>query len=540
VRGDGASLRRVAGGVRPRAAHRARARRPGAPPRARRRCGPIEPAPRSSDREWGAGARTTKDPLPTSLLSDPALLASFYDDFVAPCAHRLSPLAVADFAGAAAKARATPADAAAFLRRAATALDETRAPDAPGPLLRLRALAVQADLAAGGPDSVREAARELLSALAALPSPHPSVPAAVHRTAALLAKADGDAGAFYRASLRHLSYVQATDLPPADAAALALDVGLAALLAPDVHSFGELLLHPVSGRLAGADGAWVGALLKALSDGDLAAFDAAVAAHAAAMAAHPSVAAAGAALRDKAAVCALFALAASLAPGGRRLAVAAVAAAARTDADGAEALVMKAVARGLIKATIDGVDGIVQVGGEGGTVLGGAARPLAAAADAPSPPLPLCLSSDHVGRPARLDRPPSRVPRRPPARVARQGRGGRERAGSGRGDPRGAAGCVREGARGGGGGWEGGAAVQLPPSAAQTAPATAAPACGPSPPASPPPPSAARFGSCRRPARGRRRSTRGARRSAPRPPTCQSPARPRRRPWPSARAGACS
>ena len=232
---------------------------------------------------------------------------------------------------------------------------------------------------------------------AAPPAPPPAVSAAVHATAAALAAADGDAGAFYRASLARLAFVRPGDIVlAAEREQLALDVGAAALLSDDVFSFGELLLHPIiTEALGGSEGEaeggsdkgkvaaggsssskhlWLGALLRALADGDLRAFEAACDAHASEIAAaRPAVAEAakkGGALRSKARICALFALAASLPPEGRRavpLARVAEVAGLQKGSEGeggeaeAEFLVMKAVAKGLVRATIDGVEGTVHV-----------------------------------------------------------------------------------------------------------------------------------------------------------------------------------
>ena len=354
--------------------------------------------------------------------SNPALLASFYDQFIAAVGHRLSPLRLAQFAGAAATARAasqddTPAacaDAAAeFLESVAAELSSSirhrsNADEGlDGPVLLLRSLATQHRIRGSkGPDGVRSKVRELRRELerqtaasqaatgfgggedAAPPAPPPAVSAAVHATAAALAAADGDAGAFYRASLARLAFVGPGDivLTGGEGEKLALDVGTAALLADDVFSFGELLLHPViaealgggeeesgSGKAARGGGSskhpWLGALLRALADGDLPSFEGACATHAKEIAAaRPAVAEAlateGGPLRAKAKVCALFALAASLPPEGRRsvpLARIAELAGLRDGEGEAEFLVMKAVAKGLVRATIDGVEGSVHV-----------------------------------------------------------------------------------------------------------------------------------------------------------------------------------
>ena len=127
------------------------------------------------------------------------------------------------------------------------------------------------------------------------------------------------------------------------------------------------------GKASSSKHSWLAALLRALADGDLPAFEAACDAHAKEIAAvRPAVAEAaarpGGPLRAKARVCALFALAASLPPEGRRaVPLARVAEVAGLEGGEAEAefLVMKAVAKGLVRATIDGVEGTVHVSRRG-------------------------------------------------------------------------------------------------------------------------------------------------------------------------------
>lgn len=177
-------------------------------------------------------------------------------------------------------------------------------------------------------------------------------------------KATADYGAFYRAALRHLAFAPAASLPPDDAAALAVDACLAALLADDVWSFGDLVAHPVLDSLAGGPHAWLGELVAALAEGDLAKYEALSASHAGAMAAQPALAAAaGGKLREKATVLCLVAHLAALSPAQRRcVALADIGAATGgLDADGSEFLVAKAMAKGLVKGKVDGVTATVDV-----------------------------------------------------------------------------------------------------------------------------------------------------------------------------------
>jgi 26S proteasome regulatory subunit N9 len=253
--------------------------------------------------------------------------------------------------------------------------------------------------------AARAGVRAEAGALAALREPDATVAAAVHRTAALLAKVGGcgwvgamprrppffffffffsphtlplsprssptlhhqataDYGAFYRSALRHLAYAPPASLPADDAAALAVDACLAALLAEDVWSFGDLVSHPLLDALAGGPHAWLGVLVGALADGDLARYEGLAAAHAGEMGAQPALAAAaGGRLREKAAVLCLVAYLAALPPGARRaVPLASIGAVAGgLDGDGAEFLVAKAVAKGLVRGRVDGVAGTVDV-----------------------------------------------------------------------------------------------------------------------------------------------------------------------------------
>ena len=286
-------------------------------------------------------------------------------------------------------------------------------PDAAGARLYLAALATRHRLEGGDVGAARAGVRAEAASLAALREPDATVAAAVHRTAALLAKvremrerereknnnknldplhlppsfpcvpislftshlspfltaplffqATADYGAFYRSALRHLAFAPPASLPADDAAALAVDACLAALLAEDVWSFGDLVSHPLLDSLAGGPHAWLGDLVAALADGDLARYEALAGAHAGEMAAQPALAAAaGGRLREKATVLCLVAYLAGLPPSARRaVPLAAIGAAAGgLDGDGSEFLVAKAMAKGLVKGRVDGVAGTVDV-----------------------------------------------------------------------------------------------------------------------------------------------------------------------------------
>jgi len=187
----------------------------------------------------------------------------------------MSPLRLAHVAVAAATGMGANSEAQAFLKGEAEALEaRLPGPAAGGPCLLLRAHLGQLRLEAGDLDGAREI---LLAGQAAFPQidlPDPTEAAELYWLAAQVHKHRRAFGEFFRAALLYLCYVPVDTLAPAARLSLAVDVSLAALLAPEVYSFGELLTHPIVEVLKG-EGAgggtlgydWLFRLLRAVGGG---------------------------------------------------------------------------------------------------------------------------------------------------------------------------------------------------------------------------------------------------------------------------------
>nr|SVE71668.1 EOG090X05V9 [Daphnia similis] len=141
---------------------------------------------------------------------------------------------------------------------------------------------------------------------------------------------------FYRASLRYLGCIELTSLSAAEQKSQAFHLGIAALLGEGIYNLGELLAHPVLESLKNQEESWLVDLLFIMNAGDIAAF-------------HK--------LRPK------WSSQADLVTNERMvlqkitlLALMETLLLAREDE--VELLVMKALAQGLLKGTIDQVDSI--------------------------------------------------------------------------------------------------------------------------------------------------------------------------------------
>lgn len=293
---------------------------------------------------------------------------TLYRGFVADFGHRLNALKYAQLAVAASKSSALDAPAAAaFLADAARRLAASRQHDrgdADAPALFLRMHAAGRLLEAGDLAAAKTAAEDGEALLARLPSPiDPAVSASVHYSAALSHKVRRDYAAFYVSAMQYLAFVDSAALEPAFRLALAVDVGLAALLGDGVYSFAQLLSHPVAASLdASPQFSWLADLLRAFNAGDIPAYESLCAEHAASLNAQPALVEGERRLREKVTVSALLALVSQRPPSARRIPLAEVAAATRLPEDGVELLLMKALALGLIEGRIDQVGGEVAVG----------------------------------------------------------------------------------------------------------------------------------------------------------------------------------
>ena len=117
-------------------------------------------------------------------------------------------------------------------------------------------------------DTAAEVLKQCERTLDDMPGVTP-VHADYYRVAADLEKIRGHHAEFYRHAIRYLGCVAAEDLPEAEAAQRAHDLGLAALLGKGIYNVGELLAHGIMDSLRGSKGQWLVDLLEAFNGGDV-------------------------------------------------------------------------------------------------------------------------------------------------------------------------------------------------------------------------------------------------------------------------------
>jgi len=184
---------------------------------------------------------------------------------------------------------------------------------------------------------------------------------AYYRAAAQYHKIRGPASAFYSNALQYLAYTPVESVPLEERRVFAVDISLAALVGEGVFNFGEIIEHSILSSLEGTPDAWLGDLLKVFHTGDVDRFNLVVSANLAAYQAQPALVAFDGAIKEKVALVCTMELASLRPPGDRSLTFADIGAAARLPLEQVEWLLMRAMSLGLIRGTIDQVDGIVHV-----------------------------------------------------------------------------------------------------------------------------------------------------------------------------------
>jgi 26S proteasome regulatory subunit N9 len=86
-------------------------------------------------------------------------------------------------------------------------------------------------------------------------------------------KLKGNPQDYYTNSLLYLTYTPLNSIPLATQAALASDIGLAALLGKNIYNFGELLQHPILKSLDATEYAWLPKLLVTFNQGNIKGFN---------------------------------------------------------------------------------------------------------------------------------------------------------------------------------------------------------------------------------------------------------------------------
>ena len=172
-----------------------------------------------------------------------------------------------------------------------------------------------------------------------------------------LYKQDGNHAEYYRSSLRFLGCTELETLSAETKASQAFYLCLAALLGKDIFNFGELLAHPILESLKATPNEWICTLLVAFNAGDVGKYEAMKAE----WKTQPDLQVNEMVLYEKVCLLALMEMTFQRHSMDRLLTFEAISAHTRLPVDKVELLVMKALAKGLVKGSIDQVDQTVNL-----------------------------------------------------------------------------------------------------------------------------------------------------------------------------------
>ena len=104
-------------------------------------------------------------------------------------------------------------------------------------------------------------------------SVHADLRAQIYLAEAAVFKMEKKHGQFYERCLLYIAHTNTAKLPESRQRELAFDLGVSALLARNVHNFGELVHHPVLDTLKGSENEWLADLLRTFNIGDIQEYD---------------------------------------------------------------------------------------------------------------------------------------------------------------------------------------------------------------------------------------------------------------------------
>lgn len=202
---------------------------------------------------------------------------------------------------------------------------------------------------------------EQLQIVEGLVGAEPVVHSAYYRVACDYYGAKGPASKFYKNALMFLAYTQYDEMPPQERFDLAVNISIAAMTGDGVFNFGEVIATPILRALENTDKQWLSDLLHAFSKGDIDKFNEIVATNSAEFNSQPALATKREYIKEKVALLALMVLVFQRPSHERNISFVEIAEVTRLPVDQVEWLVMRALSLGLIKGSIDQVDGIVRV-----------------------------------------------------------------------------------------------------------------------------------------------------------------------------------
>jgi len=162
----------------------------------------------------------------------------------------------------------------------------------------------------------------------------------------------GNHARYYQEALRYLGCTDVTDMPSAEQAERAFNIGLAAVVGDGVYNFGELLAHDILKALAGTDRQWLVELLYAFNAGDIDKFNSLKDK----WATQPDLCASEAVMRAKINLLCLMEMTFQRPATDRQLTFDNISKTAKISVGEVELLVMKALSLDLVRGSIDQID----------------------------------------------------------------------------------------------------------------------------------------------------------------------------------------
>lgn len=178
-----------------------------------------------------------------------------------------------------------------------------------------------------------------------------------YKVAATMQQIKGNYAGFYAEALRYLGCVDVDTLSAVEKAERAFDLGLAALLGKGIYNIGELIQHEILDALKGTDKQWLIDLLLALNCGDVARFKELLCS---AKESSPDLAANEDLLLEKIKLLAVMEVVFNRGSGDKVVEFSVIAEAAEIPVGEVEILVMKALSLGLVKGTINQIEGVIE------------------------------------------------------------------------------------------------------------------------------------------------------------------------------------
>ncbi|KAF4983816.1 hypothetical protein FZEAL_853 [Fusarium zealandicum] len=285
--------------------------------------------------------------------SAPQRLA-FWKVFILKFADKINQLKLVDLALKAATECEEDDERLAFLQSVAKKVDNENSQDAY--VFALVAVA-RAKLDLEELDSARkdlDAAERILDSFDSVES---VVHAAFYDANAVYYQRKMDFSNYYRTALLYLACIDLDSLSPDERHKRAYHLSIAALVSTSIYNFGELLLHPILDVLAKSEHSWMRDLLFAFNRGDLAAYDTL----SDRVTSNKLLSSNATHLRQKIYLSALTEAVFRRPPHDRTMTFTTISQDTKVRPEEIEHLIMKALSLGLLRGTIDQVDGVAHI-----------------------------------------------------------------------------------------------------------------------------------------------------------------------------------